>query len=436
MKPFILLIFCLEILLVSSCQTNPPQTDSQVISEKQEDELIENQSLLPPEAQNLSDSSMNEDQETINNQDQKNEQDEINDEAAKKKALLDRINAMSPEEKIDWYYTQLTQDKISISREEFSSLVEFINQYLESNPNHIRGNIIQTYIYLFLKDRDHVVAHANKLAQLSSNDLEELIQLGTASAMAGFFSDAIKRFDQIIQANPNYANAYFNKGRALFLQKKFDEAIESYQETISVQPDYYQAYNNIGWTYLAKNEPEKSIDYFKKALSIKPDYYSAQYNLCLALIQNKQWDESLAEINAYLTSNPNDSNAYRNLAYIYQQKNDLVKGAQALEKAIEINPYDLVSRNNLAVLLISNGRFKEAINHFKFILDKKPSDETFVTEVSRSLAIACHRYGIILSEANKNDEAIKSFEDYLLYYPELTDDIRSDINKRITQLKQ
>jgi len=436
MKPFILLIFCLEILLVLSCQTNPPQTDSQFISEKQEDELIENQSLLPPEAQNLSDSSMNEDQETINNQDQKNEQDEINDEAAKKKALLDRINAMSPEEKIDWYYTQLTQDKISISREEFSSLVEFINQYLESNPNHIRGNIIQTYIYLFLKDRDHVVAHANKLAQLSSNDLEELIQLGTASAMAGFFSDAIKRFDQIIQANPNYANAYFNKGRALFLQKKFDEAIESYQETISVQPDYYQAYNNIGWTYLAKNEPEKSIDYFKKALSIKPDYYSAQYNLCLALIQNKQWDESLAEINAYLTSNPNDSNAYRNLAYIYQQKNDLVKGAQALEKAIEINPYDLVSRNNLAVLLISNGRFKEAINHFKFILDKKPSDETFVTEVSRSLAIACHRYGIILSEANKNDEAIKSFEDYLLYYPELTDDIRSDINKRITQLKQ
>jgi tetratricopeptide (TPR) repeat protein len=48
-------------------------------------------------------------------------------------------------------------------------------------------------------------------------------------------------YDEAIRLNPNYAAAWYNKGRALDAQGKYDEAIKAYDEAIRLNTDYSEA---------------------------------------------------------------------------------------------------------------------------------------------------------------------------------------------------
>ena len=49
------------------------------------------------------------------------------------------------------------------------------------------------------------------------------------------FDEAIKSYEQAIKLNPDYAEAYSNKGNTLRRQFKLDEAIISYNKSIFLE---------------------------------------------------------------------------------------------------------------------------------------------------------------------------------------------------------
>jgi protein O-GlcNAc transferase len=60
------------------------------------------------------------------------------------------------------------------------------------------------------------------------------------------YNDSIIAYNEAIEINPNYADAYINKGSALFAQKKVDEAIKEYDEAIKINSNHADAYSNKG----------------------------------------------------------------------------------------------------------------------------------------------------------------------------------------------
>ena len=60
----------------------------------------------------------------------------------------------------------------------------------------------------------------------------------------GKFVEAIQAFDLAIKYKPDDAEAYYNKGNALYKLGKFSEAIQSYDLAIKYQPDLKQAHEN------------------------------------------------------------------------------------------------------------------------------------------------------------------------------------------------
>ncbi|MDR1436885.1 MAG: tetratricopeptide repeat protein [Candidatus Symbiothrix sp.] len=75
----------------------------------------------------------------------------------------------------------------------------------------------------------------------------------------------IRDYDMVIQLNPDFVYAYFNRGNIRFLQKDFRAAIADYDLAIQKNPDFAEAYFNRGLTRLSQGDTERGIADLSKA---------------------------------------------------------------------------------------------------------------------------------------------------------------------------
>lgn len=63
----------------------------------------------------------------------------------------------------------------------------------------------------------------------------------------------------------------FNNGNALSDQKKYKEAIKCFDKALLFEPEYINAWNNKGYTLGRLRKYEEAIECFDKALEFAPD---------------------------------------------------------------------------------------------------------------------------------------------------------------------
>ncbi len=51
-------------------------------------------------------------------------------------------------------------------------------------------------------------------------------------------------FDRVIKLNPQYTNAYNNRGTAYYALKEYRKAIEDYDRALAIDPNHTLARNN------------------------------------------------------------------------------------------------------------------------------------------------------------------------------------------------
>lgn len=97
---------------------------------------------------------------------------------------------------------------------------------------------------------------------------------------------AIAAYDQVIEHNPNYVVAYYNRGLAYASSNDLAQAIQDYSQAIQLNPDYTFAYYNRGLAYAASDDLEQAIADYTHAVTLEPDYANGWNNIC--------WFKSLA----------------------------------------------------------------------------------------------------------------------------------------------
>jgi Tfp pilus assembly protein PilF len=81
-----------------------------------------------------------------------------------------------------------------------------------------------------------------------------------------FDLDQIMRdYEKVIEINPDFVYAYFNRANIRCLRKDFRTAIVDYSEVIKMKPNFAEAYYNRGLTRLYLGDTEKGIADLSKA---------------------------------------------------------------------------------------------------------------------------------------------------------------------------
>lgn len=226
--------------------------------------------------------------------------------------------------------------------------------------------------------REQQVA-ANKATQVNQRQLsaQEWFEQGYRHGEAQQSDDAIQCYTEAIRLQPDYVDAYHNRGLALYDSGKLEEAIRDYDETIRLKPDYASAYNKRGVAREAQGDVDGAIrDY---SLAIQHVYKGEEhlpYNNRGNLFYNKgDFEKAIRDFNEAIRHRPDYSNAYFNRGLAHKAMGDLDNAIKDYDQALRLKPQDANSYWARGNVWLAKGNYSSAASDYQKYFDSGGTDE-------------------------------------------------------------
>ncbi len=184
---------------------------------------------------------------------------------------------------------------------------------------------------------------------LKTNPQSEIITnlLGGALQGQGKLQEAVQVFDTAIDLNPEFADAYYNRGNTLKDLGQLKAAVESYGKAVELNPEFAEAYNNRGNILRDLGQLKAAVESYEKVVELKPNYALAHRHLS-CLKKYKPADVQIETMERLLTyTKPSASDrmnfcfalakAYEDLGEYDKSFNYLGEGNQLRQKELNYN---------------------------------------------------------------------------------------------------
>ena len=107
------------------------------------------------------------------------------------------------------------------------------------------------------------------------------------------FVDAEVKYIKALKENPNYENAGYNLGNAVYEQKRYKEALPQYELVAKSTRDNAtkdKSFHNIGNVMMKEKQYDKAVAAYKSSMLLDPSDEETRYNLALAqkLLKDQQ----------------------------------------------------------------------------------------------------------------------------------------------------
>ena len=272
---------------------------------------------------------------------------------------------------------------------------------------------------------DKAVAAAFSLQ--SQNEIEEAIKkwisiagtlegIDSERAAASWFSvgylsssrnldEAIKAYDKSIELNPNFYQAYNNRGSVKVRIGQYNSAIVDLNEALSYKSDFAEAYCNRGLAKINLNQYNSAIEDYDRAITLKRDDAEAYCNRGIAKASLGQYHSAITDFDEALNRKPNFAEAYRAYSIRGEAKANLGQYHSAIidcDKALKRKPNFAEAYCNRAKAKIGLRQYHSAITDCDKALNSKPD----FAEVYRNRGLVKLIIGQYESAVTDCDEAL------------------------------
>jgi tetratricopeptide (TPR) repeat protein len=218
------------------------------------------------------------------------------------------------------------------------------------------------------------------LEDLNSNivvlNIRDLFDKMYSFELLNQYDNAIATMNEVIDKDPDNADAYNNLGRLNKQQKKeYDKAVQYYRKAIQLNPQESFFYTNLSAVYLEEDylDNNKVLDLCKQAqiLDTKDKENSAAYNnMGAAYINLGNFQEGIKQCQEAITIDPENFNAWQNLANAYLGLNEFSKSEEAANKAIYLSPENPLPYYIMGTIKEAEGKTDQAEQYYKKTISK------------------------------------------------------------------
>lgn len=123
------------------------------------------------------------------------------------------------------------------------------------------------------------VTGGNSFGASVSKEAQAQKEQGNTFLQVNELEKAIECYKKAISLSPDYADAYYNLGKAYHLSKKYDEAAAAFEKAKEYNPDDVETLVLLGECYRATGKYSNAFKNFEKALALDPASDYAKRNL-------------------------------------------------------------------------------------------------------------------------------------------------------------
>jgi tetratricopeptide (TPR) repeat protein len=201
-----------------------------------------------------------------------------------------------------------------------------INKAIQLRPDSADAYNDRGYTYRRMGNKDLALADLDRAIQLYGDSPKAYLAYfnrGLLRCSQGCSDLAFADYNKAIQLNPNYAEAYVERGSVYDLKKRFDLAVADFNKALHLKPNLPRAYNGLGWIKHQQGFFEQAIADYTTAIRIDPKYATAYCNRGVAYAEIGEYDMAIADDTKALELDPNlNDEIYRSRALAYFYKND------------------------------------------------------------------------------------------------------------------
>ncbi len=143
---------------------------------------------------------------------------------------------------------------------------------LDSRPDHLPA--LSGLARVLMDDPRHqqrAAALWGRVLRLDPGDLQARFNLALVRLMLGQAAEAQHLAEQVLAARPRDPSALNLQGLALKAQGRYQQAVRAYRAAIEADPNYAQAYYNLGALYAGKlKDKPRAYLAFKRFLELEP----------------------------------------------------------------------------------------------------------------------------------------------------------------------
>jgi tetratricopeptide (TPR) repeat protein len=227
---------------------------------------------------------------------------------------------------------------------------------------------------------------------------ERLYAQGLAQLSRDDYARAAPFFEKAAQADPDYAEAWYQAGFCYGMMNKHADALRATRQAAKLRPDWAQAQINIGASSYALGQYKDAAEAYKQAAKLDPGNAEIQYSLGLTLNKLNRTDEEILAYKRTVALKQDHTNALERLGAAYF-KAGRFKDALSTFDQLKTFKGDAKSYNDFGESLLELDRPEEAIDAFN-------------TAVGMSSNFAKARYNLGRAELKRGnrDAALTQYE--------------------------
>jgi tetratricopeptide (TPR) repeat protein len=210
-----------------------------------------------------------------------------------------------------------------------------------------------------------------QVATAQPGSADALYFMGEASKLSGKYQDALDSYNAAILVNANFAPSYLGRARVNMLLNPKNNILLDLNKTIALDPNYAEAYMERGMYYysvkkdmkaaqtdleqagslsasplveinlarvlLAQNKNEAALEAAKRANQLDVTMLDGYLVLGMAYRATGNIDQAVDVLETYLKYQPDNAEAYAVLGAAYYNRGDYATAQKDLEQAVRLN---------------------------------------------------------------------------------------------------
>ncbi|MDR2020205.1 MAG: tetratricopeptide repeat protein [Treponema sp.] len=226
---------------------------------------------------------------------------------------------------------------------------------------------------------------------------DALEKAGREEAAGESYGLAEAAYQEILELNPPFPDAFFNGGYFFMKRRNFRRARECFAQYLSLteteddgDPEkrtqtlkLIQEIDGSGlederfseaYACIRRGEVQKGLESIRSFLEAYPRAWNGWFLLGWGLRRLSRWEDAAASFRKAIELGGGSGDSQNELAICLMELGDFFGARQALESALRDDPDNVKIISNLGVLAMKNGDSDEAAAFFRTVLDLEPED--------------------------------------------------------------